>query len=662
MAQREGLPPPGANLELIREVVLGGVSLLRAPPPVRMADWLRNNFRLEDGKPFDEFTVPWVTAPNGPCEAVDDKRYTTLWLQWSARMFKTTFGQAVLQKYADCDPCNMMLATVDQELCKRVFKRMWRMLSECPTLRDQCPSERLQNQFHIKLAKSQVFGAWSRGKSRLADQSIRIGHANETDKWVQESTSTEGDPLQRFFTRGQEFREDKLFIVEGTPAEKSASRIEPGRLRSSNCQFWVPCPRCSRYQPLEFGDRDDAFGIKWEHLPNGSSDPDLAARSATYICRHCEGEIKDTERPEMSFRGVWVPEGCQVDDTRALSARELPQFDRSWLRGDPLREGSDWGSRLPVWYGLFGDWGDFAREFLVARRKKDTLHWWINERAARTWERVEKKLPWEDVVDRFCRPETSPGIVPSGFSLLTVAVDKQSSDVHDAPYPWVVVAWDADRRGHVVEYGYATSLEEIEEVLLREYEHADGGAALTVSEALVDSGFRPRDVVGFTRSMRDKGVRIHMCKGSSVPMQTLFRKRRLGRESATPGEYLVNIDTSITQDWIEAALHSSSYAVEETVSLYAVAHADEHHDIASQLTNDALDPAKGTWNRANSSEPNDYRDCIRYAKAALEIHTRHGRIRGRNEPEIKRARRQRQGFVRRRGRSSGGFVRKNRSL
>lgn len=56
------------------------------------ADWLRLHFYDHTGRAFDENTVPWVTAPQGPCWAYDSPQFRTLWLQWAARMFKTNFG------------------------------------------------------------------------------------------------------------------------------------------------------------------------------------------------------------------------------------------------------------------------------------------------------------------------------------------------------------------------------------------------------------------------------------------------------------------------------------------------------------------------------------------------------------------------------------------
>ena len=95
-----------------REYQLVGASFAavvpkRMPP---LAEWLVESYYDRRGNPFNASQVPWVTAPNGPCDAMDNPRFNEIWLQWAARTFKTTFGQAVMQRQSQYDPCLMMFA------------------------------------------------------------------------------------------------------------------------------------------------------------------------------------------------------------------------------------------------------------------------------------------------------------------------------------------------------------------------------------------------------------------------------------------------------------------------------------------------------------------------------------------------------------------------
>lgn len=588
-----------------------------------MAQWLRERFRMPNGKSFEERSVPWVTAPNGPCDAIDSPQYRVIWLQWAARMFKTNLGQALHMMRADTDPCTMMFATVDELLCKTIFNRLWDSLEECPTLRHECPSERFQSATHIRLRRSQIYGAWARGKSRLADKSIQVGHGNEIDKWDQVATSTEGDPLPRFLKRGAEYP-DRKFLLEGTPAEKGRSRVEAGRLRSNNCRYWVPCPHCNRFQPLVFGDESVKHGLKWDRKEGGKSDPDVAMRTARYHCVNCLRAVEDIHRPEMVNLGVWVPEGCDVDDQIAMIARDLPQFSNRFLIGDPLRDSDEWGGQISVLYALFHGWGTPARDFIIKRKKPDELRQYINEDLAETFERKRQQKTWEQLADVMIR-DTPRYTLPRHYRILTAAVDKQE---RDPPYPYTITCWAEGYKSHTIDYGYLDDLEEVSEVLRRTYYDTDG-TKYGIQMVLFDSGFRPAEVADFCSKMRQKyRLRIRPCKGSSKNLDTLYKKSQQGPRSAMPGQILVLVDTWTSQDWIDNEISSMGSDGAATKTVYASPRED-HQEFFEQLINDSpvevvtkSSSVRLQWERIDDDIPNDYRDCLRYEYAAARMLTR----------------------------------------
>ena len=108
--------------------------------------------------------------------------------------------------------------------------------------------ERFRKQDFVNLDSCRIFVGWARSVSTLADKGVQIGHANEVEKWLYESTSTEADPLKLFDDRFKEFAFHKK-IKEGTPSIKSESRLERRRLGSNNCKYFVPCPKFGKYQP-----------------------------------------------------------------------------------------------------------------------------------------------------------------------------------------------------------------------------------------------------------------------------------------------------------------------------------------------------------------------------------------------------------------------------
>lgn len=594
-----------------------------------MADWVRENFRAENGKPFNEREVPWVTAPGGPCDAVDDLQFTRIWLQWAARMFKTTFGQGVQMKYAAVDPCPMMFATADETMCKQVLGRFWKMIAACKPLRSQCPAEHARSKHEVRLRRCMIHGAWAGGKSRLADKAIRVGHGNEISKWEHQQTSTEGDPLPRFLKRGDEFPDAK-FILESTPSERGRCRVEHGLLQSTNCRYYVPCPHCGKFQKLTMGDGKESPGIFWQKNAAGKSEPEIAARTAYYVCAYCKGDIRSIHRPEMVNLGVWVPEGCGVDHDRAIRARELPPDDKSWLTGEPVRNGQDYGAQISSIYALFNDWGKVARKFLTAKLKVGELRQFINEDLAETFEVIQRKQTWEQLAGRW-RTDRQRGIVPSQAAFLSLSGDVQQNHLVAA-----VIAWGPERTGWIVDYGTCDTWQQLEdEYLNHAYEYEDG-EAVKVRVGCIDSGYDPDTVYQFCRRHSTLGRPLYPTKGGNLtgvpyrksPITESKNKRRIG-------EMLTLVNTGYYQAILQRCIDTLVPGNPGSLAMCAGA-AWEHQDFYEQLLNEAsvdeIDSNnydKSVWQKVNAHEPNDYRDTVRGGLLAYDIWTKGRPVRAR---------------------------------
>lgn len=590
---------------------------------VRSHDWFRSNlFTHEDtgGRPYDDGAYPHLGAPGGPCDALDDALVQRLWLQWASRLGKSFFGQSAALCKAEMKPGPMMHANADEKTAKEVVSRTYGMMNNTRCLRKHLRPPRMRRQDRIDFQRCKMYVAWSRSVSTLADKAVEYGHGGEIDKWEHESTSKEADPLKLFLDRGKEFPTRK-FVLESTPTIKGKSRIEHGRLQSTNCQYFVPCPHCGKYQTLQM-DR-----IVWDKPDSGKSDKDLARKTARYVCAGCEQDIHDHHRAQMMRRGVWCPEGCQVKDKEAAA---LFDGDRqpwrgwslaSWIDGTPLRDGPDAGYQLSSLYALSLGWGDIAAEFVSSKDKPQDFRNFVNQWLAETWEIVKHNETWEDVGKRAIT-KTPRGVVPEGFSLLTAGIDKQESH-----YVYEVNAWAPGDKHHTLLYGTADTTDELIEVLTARYRHEDRGQGLIVSLALIDSGFRPKGVGEMCKQFKGPG-KLAPCKGSSTPLNAPFRSSLQGNDSAMPGMQLILVDTFQSQDWAEAVIHSR----EGLFSLHS-GQLFDHQDYIEQLLNDApvdsLDTrnnAKLSWNRIDEGIPNDFRDTKRYSWIAKLIVTRGGQV------------------------------------
>jgi phage terminase large subunit GpA-like protein len=578
------------------------------------ADWVRMYFYSHTGEAFSEQQSPWVTAPQGPCWALDNVQFRTIWLQWAARMFKTNICLATLMRSMDQRPEETMFATPDETNCKSVFGRFWKMIEHCPRLRNQAPSILRQSKTQIKLKRSVCHGAWPRGKSRLADKSIRVGVANEIDKWTVESTSTEGDPLQRFMKRGAEYP-DRKFVLESTPSVRGRSAVESGRLSSTNHRYHVPCPNCHKFQTLEFGDGDGRPGcIQWEKDANGNSDIDTARRTAHYVCLHCSGIIHDIHRPWMVNRGVWVPAGCDVDHEKAMDARNLAPDDMSWLRGAPKNWGSDYGSQISVFYALFHGWGDIVADFLKKKGRPRDLQQWINEDKGETWEAKRSKTTPERVGERL-KTQLQRGIVPEWGRLLTVTIDQQAAE--GGYRLWVVLAHGDDFRAHVVDYGVSLTLEEVWNGQIRAtWQHLDGGNPMVAHAAAADSGWDTKRTYDFCNSHAG----MLPCKGSSTDLGGQPYRLNEVQDGENKGQVLWTVNTDYWETDLQARLDDRQPGEAEALSLCQGAERDveflEH--LCNATLADRVDNrgnAKLLWIKKNDNTPNDFRDALRYGLA-----------------------------------------------
>ncbi len=613
---------------LTLEVALAAIE---PKPAMRTIDWARENGFTETGQPYSEFAYPHLSAPGGPFDAVDCDSIFDIWLQWASRLGKTFGGQIAMMKRADHEPCPMMFSSADEKLALEVVERTYGMLENCLPLRPRLapPNRRKQSRIHLKICR--VYVAWARSVSTLADKPVRFLHANEIDKWEHQSTSKEADPLKLADDRAKEFPTFKRW-KEGTPALKTTSRVERGRLASCNADFWVPCPHCHRYQTLRMGDGTSPGGIIWEHEPNGRSDKDKAHKTARYVCKHCEKDVLDEHRGVMMRGGVWIPEGCGCDDEKALKITETwskPGRDpwqgwksSPWITGEPVRDGQDWGSKLSSLYALSRSWGDIAKEFVECKKTPQNLRNFVNQWLAETWEITRSKATWEQLGKRLIG-NTPRFHCPAWAQVLTMGIDRQAEG--GDRFPWIIVAWGAEYRCSAIAYGQADSLEEIESPLLAQQYLREGADPLRISFTLIDSGFRPNGIYEFCQKCRKAGREVWPSKGSSTALDSDFKRSVLGRNTSMPGMILYMIDTIRSQLWIEGILHSLDST--EGGSVYAGSLGD-HQDFLEQLLNDApvmdLDKhnnARESWDRINTSTPNDYRDCWRNAYVAMLIRT-----------------------------------------
>lgn len=607
--------------------------------------WCKEHARNTDGRPYSHNLFPHLGAPGGPADAIDDPHVRKVWLQFASRLGKTYFGQCCAIKKADCNPGPMMLASSVEKTATEVTERTYAIIENSPRVAWQLRPKHRRKQKCIDFDACQCVVAWSRSVSTLADKEVEFGHANEIDKWEHISTSKEADPLKLFMDRFKNRPHHKV-LLESTPSVKNHSRVESGRLESTNCQFYVPCPHCGRYQTLIMGSKDEPR-LCWEHLPNGRSTKELARKTAHYRCINCEKKIEDHHRAQMMRNGVWCPEGCTVNDHKASQAAERRYLsvmppealdsppenltwqgwsEADWIVGTPLRDGTDAGYKLSSLYALSLSWGDIAAEFVACQGRPQELRNFINQWLAETWEHTRKRTTWEELGEKLIDHNLQKEFVPEWATLLTAAIDRQGED--GERFPWSIIAWGVDpdtsvERCHTLAYGQCDSFNEVRELLLRQWPRVLGGPGVKITFALFDSGYRPDGVYEFCRACHQIKIPVWPCKGSQYALDSDFRQSILGPNTSMPDMVLFLVDTIRSQLWMDSLLSPDNH----NFSLFGGSLFD-HQDYLEQLVNDAVvedldshNNIRQSWERVDTRVPNDYRDTLRYSYVAKIIAT-----------------------------------------
>lgn len=585
-------------------------------------DWVNEHGRMPDGTPFDGDRIPWC---RGVCDAFDDPATREIAMQWGTRLGKTTISMQILAKTAATKPMPGLFATSTQSLAKRIVRnKIYPILNAIRETRKQLPDERWWTVEEIRLKNSPWAVAWSGSDTQLADLSAFYGYANEIDKWSMNDKlggdAGEGDPLDQFMERFKEFSDAKI-LFECSPSTKRHSRIEKKLIASNNCRFWVGCPKCGARQVLILGTTNpEEGGILFDREADGSMDPAKARQSARYVCVHCRYEIHDDQRPRMMRAGVWAPEGCSVDK-------------RGRLVGEARRGPRIWGGQLSSLYSLQLRWGDIAEKFVQSVGNPRNLRMFVNGWLSETWEPHKSKSEPEEVGERLSTDDPR-GVIPQWATWLFAAVDCQADH-----YVWVVIAVGPGERVHLVDDGIADTLDWVEEnVVKREFDHADGDGPLSPALTLVDSGFRTKDVYSFCQRFRGTKHRVQPCKGANTDCAgEAYEVKIIGvneaNQNARTKKVLVRTGRGLTrirvnpyyyEPIIQEQLDEKSPGESGALTLHAEAGGDM--DLMRQLCNGAeaaepskTDPNRHLWVKRWENEPNDKRDGVKYARCAVDV-------------------------------------------
>lgn len=473
---------------------------------------------------------------------------------------------------------------------KWVKSRLDPMIASSPVLRALVPLGRKLNAGNTLAEKHFPGGVLYTGSANIPDDVASISVAylllDEVDR-MPPVLEDEGDPIELALRRQATFSGRSKAFLTSTPTTEETSRIQVYWDRSTKDRYLVPCIHCDHPQAL-----------RWAQVSWLSGKP----HTAVYVCEECSATIEEHHKPDLLQNGRWQAEH---PDREA----EVKGFHVN-------------GLYTPI--GLGDTWGKHAEAWERAQGKEGALQVFFNTRLGEIHKGERRRVQWETLRAR-AEPYKLRTIVDNVL-LLTSGTDVQGDRLetqvlgHGRGEKITVV-------DYVIHYGDTTRPEvwqQLDEYLSRELV-AEGGHRMRLALSLIDAGFLPDIVLGFTRTRGMRG--IYASRGSQIAQRQPIGKPshpdiKFRGEINKRGAERYEIGVSVLKHWLFELLRADEGDAE-----HPVLPADRHirfsdelpEEYYRQLCAETFDPKKGWIQRANYGR-NEALDTFVLARAAAMHH------------------------------------------
>lgn len=362
---------------------------------------------------------------------------------------------------------------------------------------------------------------------------------------------------------------DPNWIAKGAHEAPPCEGIIALYNRGDRRRWQWPCPHCwtwfeGKFEHLQW-DTDD-------HLSNTEK-----AETVRMVCPDCGAEIHPDDRHEMQQWGMWVPEGCRVNERGQLEGRRpRTKFASFWLRGT--------AAAFASWQSLVVSYLDASDEYSRTLSDEALKKFWNNDMGEPYKPKSLESLRVPEALK--ARSEELPeGLVPKNVRFLVGVVDVQANRFCVGVFgvmpgePFDVVPIDrfeiikskrVDKDGDPMPLNPPAYLEDwdlIEELVMsKTYELDDGtGRHMQVKITGCDSGGKAgttNNAYDFWRKMRDSGKsgRFILLKGDPKPNNPRTRlgfpdTQRKDNKSAARGDVpVLFINSNMMKDSLNGRL------------------------------------------------------------------------------------------------------------
>lgn len=414
--------------------------------------------------------------------------------------------------------------------------------------------------------------------SSLSSRSIKYLFFDEIDKYPA-FAGKEADPIKLATERTKTFVDKKIVMVS-TPTVESGNIWQAFMSANERRQYYVPCPHCGVPQVLKFKQ------IKWPEEHNDNAD--MIRDTAYYECEHCGERIYDKHKMEMLRSGEWRAVNESQSKVRSVSYH-LSSIYSPWVT-----------------------FGDVAYEFKNSKGTPATLMNFINSWLAEPWKSSKTKSTQNL---EFTQSNYPCGVVPDKAVLLIASVDVQLDH-----FWWEVRAYAPGVKSYLIDYGQASTWEDLEEIIINREYPSEYGEPRQVMKAGIDSGFRTDEVYQFCSRFPEvcipvKGSSNHSTMAAPYTMTSL-------EKGVVGGLKLYVLNTDYWKDFIFARMIRPADEV-GTIHLYRDCPQEYSDHLRSEEKQEIRNVKTGAvtvqWKPLTSHPVNHLLDTCTYNAAVADI-------------------------------------------
>lgn len=344
----------GSAMRIRRDVA----TILKPPNREPLSESARHLLYVEMGNamvPWDGDLVPYM---HEPMDCLKSRRYTSVIFAGPARTSKSvSLIDAWVMDSIVNDPADFLLVQISQsKAAEHSRKRLDRGFDASPEVKACLSPRSHDNNIHDKRFKAGNFlhVGWP-SKNTFASSTWKRVAITDYDR-IPLNVGGDGSTYFQASKRTQSFMSSGMTLVESSPGfyvtdpthrVRSKHEAPPtnGVLSLYNLGdrrlFYWQCPECGEWFEPDFN------LLKWD---KEQKDPALASKEVFLVCPHNGCLLKENQRLHkgkslkwsLNKTGLWVPQGCQLDQNGTLSGTPRETRIASFWQKGPTAAFQTW--------------------------------------------------------------------------------------------------------------------------------------------------------------------------------------------------------------------------------------------------------------------------------------------------------------------------------